>query len=786
MAITGLSCRRLASASVTTLLALTTPDAGHAESAVQVHIAATTLDRALLQLSLQTGIDIVSTEPGLSRINIPTINGRLKAANVLNRLLAGSGYRAKHIRGGYRVVVDTSGHKARSHADNPPTGEASKDIIVTASKQRVDLRRYPGSINIVDLAARARDGSEAGDDDMIAQSMPIIERTALGPGRNKLFVRGIADSSFTGATQSTVSVYFGDVQLAYSGADPDIKLVDVARVEVLEGPQGTLYGAGSIGGIVRITPNPVDLSAIHASATAGGSTTIGGAPGFDTAAMVNVPLMDDKLAVRAVGYRSRDGGYIDDPLRGLTDINHTDTVGGRLAMTAKPGDGWTIDGGVLLQMIDTDDTSYTYLGGPPLARRSRLAQPFSSRIFQARLAIAKHWADGLELYSTTGFVDYQSNEAFDASTPAKPTQIYLNSFDNQLLTQETRLSHTGTHSNWVVGFALLQNTNAQNRALGPIGMPEDIVGVTNIARSASIFGEFTLTVLPRLRATLGVRGTIGGNEAMPSDGQSHGGFFGGQETKRADPTLALTYRVDDALSLYARYQTGYRTGGLAVARGVGRVAEFAPDSITMLESGFRFRRGGLHPLTLGAAIAYAHWTNIQADLFSRAGQPFTTNLGDAQILSVEANASWEPIVGLHGEASVLFAQNEVTGPIADTSVRGNRRLAQVPNIAANAALGYHWKVGARDTIDLGMNGQYIGRALLGTGDFLDISHPDYLRLGASVTWTRGHVATSLSAENLLNSQTNQFSLGNPLILASRDQLTPLRPLTVRLGVSVGW
>jgi outer membrane receptor protein involved in Fe transport len=73
----------------------------------------------------------------------------------------------------------------------------------------------------------------------------MLFSTQLGPGRNKLFIRGVADSSFTGPTQATVGQYLGDVRLNYNAPDPDLNLYDIARVEVVEGPQGTLYGAGS-------------------------------------------------------------------------------------------------------------------------------------------------------------------------------------------------------------------------------------------------------------------------------------------------------------------------------------------------------------------------------------------------------------------------------------------------------------------------------------------------------------------------------------------------------------
>jgi outer membrane receptor protein involved in Fe transport len=263
-------------------------------------------------------------------------------------------------------------------------------------------------------------------------------------------------------------------------------------------------------------------------------------------------------------------------------------------------------------------------------------------------------------------------------------------------------------------------------------------------------------------------------------------IYTGQETKRIDPTVALTYRINDGLSVYARFQTGYRTGGLAVARGVGRVAAFAGDDIIMGEVGFRMIHQTQHPLTLSGALAYARWNNIQADLFSRLGQPFTTNLGDARILTLEGNAHWEPITGFGLQAAVLYANSSVDGPIANTSVRNNRRLAQVPSVAANVGVDYSWKLHGKDRMQIAATADYFGQAVLGTGDYLDIRHPRYAVLSSSISWTHHKLTTTLSADNLLNIKADRFSLGNPLMLASRNQLTPLRPRTIRLGATIAW
>jgi outer membrane receptor protein involved in Fe transport len=255
---------------------------------------------------------------------------------------------------------------------------------------------------------------------------------------------------------------------------------------------------------------------------------------------------------------------------------------------------------------------------------------------------------------------------------------------------------------------------------------------------------------------------------------------------RVDPTIAVNYRISDELTTYARFQTGYRTGGLAVARTVGRVAEFDRDEIVMGEVGFRLGRPGVRRISVDGAVAYAHWKNIQADLFDRRGQPFTINLGDARILSIEGNVDWQPLPGLRAKLSALYASNEVTGPLADTSVRNNRRLAQVPSIAGSGSLAYGWTAGRRSGFEIGSSVDFVGRAVLGTGDYLDVSHPAYGILGAHLRWSRGPLVTTLAADNLLDSRADRFPFGNPFALGQRTQTTPVRPMTVRLGTSFSW
>lgn len=773
------------------LLVASAPAAARADDP-RIAIPAEPLDRALTALARQSGCDIISTEPGLARVRARPVSGKMTPREALRRLLDGTGYRAVAVdarsfrieRGGAVALAQPTPRRKR-----PPPPAPTGDIIVTASKQGSTLLRFPGSALLIGGFAPSNDAARSVDMDDVARATPVLQNTELGEGRNKIFIRGIADSSFNGATQSTASLYFDEVPLGFAGPEPSLNLYDMKSVEVLEGPQGTLYGSGAIGGIIRLTPNAVDLAHVGASLAAGVTATQGGAPGFDTEGMINVPILDDHVALRVVGYRTRDGGFIDDPSRGRDDINRTDTVGGRATLAVAPGEGWSIELGALAQRIAAADAQYAETTDGRLARRSMFAQPYSDDIMLVRGVVRKHWDSGLELVSATGYVDLRTADTFDATRAIGsigPT-VYINQQNDTLIVEETRLSRSVPgHIGWLVGVAYLHDRDIQARSLGPPDQQRDIIGVTNQTDSVSAFGEAIWPVTDQLALTAGARATSARTDGEPSVTPRNASFIQGRATRRVDPTLAASWLIGRHTALFARVQSGYRTGGLAVATGIGRVEDFGSDSIAVGELGLRKQRGGATGLELTTAISYARWRDIQADLYTRRGQPYTANIGNADIIGLETTGDYVPVRGLHASFAFLYTHNVVDGPLALLSTRANRRLPETPAFAGNAGLAYRW-AGAHDAIwDAGVSGRYVGRSVLGTGDFLDVSQGKYATLDAQLGWRRHRFGVTLAGDNLADATANRFSLGNPTILAARQQTTPLRPRSVRLGFSVGW
>jgi len=746
--------------------------------------AETTLQTALLQLAARSGEEIVSLEPGLRAIRVHLPPASLPLETALRQMLRGTGYRAERIGPhGYRIVRIAPRRAAPVVPSSPVPGDAP-DVIVTASKQHVPLLRFPASITNVVSHADAMTGPTSSIADAV-RSTPVLQATALGVGRDKIFIRGIADSSFPGMTQATTSYYLDDVQMNYSTPEPGLALVDVRGIEVMEGPQGTLYGAGAIGGIVRIIPNPAQPGVYHAGITASASATVDGSPGGDISGFVNLPFAGDSAAVRLVGYRAHEGGYIDDPTLGRRAINELDRVGGRGAVRVEIGNGWQIDASVLGQRNSSGDAQYVDSGSNELIRSARIAQPYWNSVVLGRVHIRKRWDSGLEFVSVSGVSQYDADDWFDA-TPRRSRYAvaYKTTRADLLWTQEIRLSQSRPDGqSWVVGAAILRNRDALNRLLGPTRDPIEIIGVTNVSQNLSLFGEFTEPLTRRLSVTIGVRATRAQVDGSPSIKPRAGDLVRGRVTRRVDPTLALSWQLAPRISIYARYQSGFRTGGLAVARGIGRVAEFKSDRIEMGEVGVRRLREGTTGVDVSAALSYARWHDIQADLIDRRGQPFTANIGNARILTAEVSANWAPVAPLRFDLSALYTANRVIGPFASSSHIHNRRLPDTPPFSAHGGFNYSWSA-LGGVMRLGAAIDHIGRSVLGSGRNFDIGQGRYTAVSARAEWTRRDLTLWLAGDNLTNGRGNRFAFGNPFTLANRDQRTPLRPAMVMLGMKI--
>lgn len=766
-----------------------------AQDRVPVNIPSGRLSDALIMLAEQSRFTIGTSDTALATIRSRPVRGRMSVRAALDRLLAGTGYRAMFVgTRAVRIVRAPPAPPPRRAAPAPRTAPAAPlpaqiepEIIVTASKQGIALDRFGGTVHLVDL--RNEDSSRFGarGSDAILNQLPMLASTSLGPGRNKIYIRGVADSSFNGPSQSIVGQYLGDVRLTYNAPDPDLHLYDMRRVELLEGPQGTLYGTGSLGGILRLVPNAPDPSGFSGSASAGLLATRHGGWGGDGSLMVNLPLVAGRLALRAVGYASTDGGYIDDVGRGLRDVNRTSVHGGRATLRWEPGDRWQIELGGLAQYIAGRDGQYAMRGLPPLSRRSNLAQPFDNDYTLGQLTVRKRWA-GVELVSATGLVRHDLETRFDATgfpETAGP-QLYTEDVGITLISNETRISQPDAQGEgWVVGWSLLHDISRISRSLGPPAAPLPIAGVRNETNEAALFGQYSIPLTSRLIATLGGRMTYSESLGMPLDAPDDD-----NEPKRTDfrasPTAALTWQAADRLLVYARYQEGFRAGGLAVSPtgSASSAQRFESDSLGSIEAGLRLGRRGADAFVIDAAISYADWSDIQADLIDARGLPYTTNLGDGRIYGFEFEATWRVAPWLSFDAAAFLNDSALSDPNPDFA---DADVGDLPNIAnAGARAAAHFRTKITPTLSLAVDGsvRYVGESHLGAGGPTDLDQGGFVEGDIGARLDFGRFGLSLDIDNVGDVQGNRFSFGNPFSLADRTQVTPLRPRTIRLGLDV--
>ena len=714
----------------------------------------------------------------------------------LGRIAAGSGLEVKRLGPSSFLLVAAA---ARSFPVRPsrvvpapirtkPAAEAfvpAPEIVVTASKRGTLLPRYAGQFQRIEGSDLTRNGL-LGSEAIESRSVGLTS-THLGAGRNKLFIRGIADSSFSGPTQSPVGQYFGDMRTGYSGPDPDLRLVDMESVEVLEGPQGTLYGAGTLGGIVLLTPAPARPGVWEGRIGTGASSTAHGDPGLDLSGVLNVPLLAGS-ALRVVGYRVREGGYIDNRLTGERDINRLRVTGGRAQFTAALAPDWQVDINGIGQWIDGCDSQYADRG--TLDRSSAVSQPFASDYALGSLVVREEQGD-VRFRSTTGASWQGIDEQFDASTGMGQQALGQRS-RARAISNETRLWRPMRDGwSWLVGVSSIAHRYAIDRSLRTDGSSLPLAGSENRVREFTAFGEVGVSLGQSVEASAGLRYTRSslegsGSNVTPAIAATLATSQGARREQRVLPSVSLIVKPDDGWSLYARYQQGFRPGGLSIASDSARL--FRNDMLGTAEAGVRFGQPGVDPLAFQGNVTLSHWRDIQADFLDSSGLPVTDNIGDGKVVSASVNAAIRPWSALQIDAGVAVNNGKVDRPTeaylalmrgAD-GTDGEMRIPNIARVVGRVGARWNQPLSGGD-LQAEIYARYVGKSRLGIGPRLGEAQGDYLDSGASVSLTQGARSYSLSVTNLADQLGNRFAFGAP-VLDGAGQGTPLRPRTLRFGI----
>ncbi len=589
---------------------------------------------------------------------------------------------------------------AASQAQQPEGDE----IIVTAQKREQALLDVPQSISVV--TAETLENLHATRFSDYLTRLPSANIVETQAGNSRIVLRGVN----TGGVGATVATYvdetpFGSATALANGAilTPDIDPFDLARVEVLRGPQGTLYGANSLGGLVKFVTVEPGTSSFGGAAELGVEGVSHGDTAWWGRAAVNVPLSDN-AAFRASGFYRQDPGYIDDPSLGK-DINDGKTYGGRVSFLVRPTDRLTVRASVHLQNIRSNGTNEVDLD--PVTFKPAYGRLTQSRVLQQPNNIDYRIYNGtidydfgsVGLVSSTSYGTLDQTAVVDASSVYGPLLTFFfgvplgaavdQGMTQRRFTQEVRLASTGKQTiEWTVGGfytreknELTQNLYGVDAETGDLFPGLDglvIVALPSRYREYAGFANATWHISPKFDLTAGGRYSHNSQSVVQkTDGLLAGGassFDGKSSDNVFTYSVAPTFKPNKNTRIYARVAKGYRPGGpnaVSPLAPEGVPRQFGPDTTTNYELGVKTETND-RLLTFEASAFLIDWKDIQL-LAQVEGFGVNTNGGSARSKGVEVTVGVNPNrnLSLFANGSYVDAYLTKDAPIIVGGVKGD-------------------------------------------------------------------------------------------------------------------
>lgn len=768
------------------------------------------LRAALVQLAIQARVSISIGDAAGCAATGNAVAGRLPLEVALTRLLEGTGCTFHWIDAGAVEIAKSPAmpkpppvvRSAAATSSAAPAG-ALDEVVVVATRRPTRPDRLAYAVSARDQTSLDELGvRDVGD---LAATIPSMIVTNLGAGRDKILLRGLSDGPLTGRTQSMVGVYLDEVRLTYNAPDPDLRLVDMARVEVLRGPQGALYGAGSLGGVIQLVTNPPRADRFEASLNAANGWTYGGAGSSVVEAVVNLPLTAERGALRLVGYRESQGGYFQNEALGRGHVNQTLRIGGRMSATVEVGEHWTASAGLVAQGINSNDSQYRVAGAPPYTRRNPVAEPHDNDFAEAHLGLKGEF-DGIEAKWTTAFVRHRLVSRYDATSappvaaPSGPVAYDDEDAIGSLVSEATLSSPPDATLSWLAGAFYSRSRQGVGLSLTSLSAsPTKLFSEVRHDRldEAALFGELLLPLSRRVSLTLGGRAFLSDAEARSEPGPATSGPapFSGQVSRTGfAPKVVLAYRRDAALLLYVQAAEGYRAGGINTSGPPGQAFSgdggsepnrfYQGDELWSLEAGVRASAWDGR-LVIRSAVFEAIWRNIQSDQLLGSGLPFTANIGDGR------NSGWELEAGytagsLRLQGNLLVNAPELNRANPAFPARPDLGLAGAPGVSAGISVHYGRPLPGGRRLEFDGRYAYVGASHLTFDARTSPPMGGYANGRVAATLADDRWRLTLAMENPADAQGNTFAYGNPFSLRDQRQLTPLRPTTVTLGLAVAY
>jgi outer membrane receptor protein involved in Fe transport len=766
---------------------------------IRFNVEAQAYPEALLDLAQQANVTLIGAAACSGYSREPLV-ATVTLEQALATLLAGAPCTWRVIAPG-AVEVSPLPRAEAAKLSSPVT---VTELLVTATKRVRNTRELAVAVTAIPRAGvQATGATDAGE---AASQFAGVLATNLGPGRNKLLLRGLSDGAYSGRTRSTVATYLDDIPVNYNAPDPDLRLVDVERVEVARGPQGALFGAGSMSGVYRIVTRKPDLEQFSAELRASGAITKGGSPSSSVEGHLNVPVLPYQLGLRLSAYHEVQGGYLDDILQNRSNVDRTARRGARLIATYEPNDAWTATVTLAGQHLRSDDTHYTS-PGLGLKRAVRTPEPHVNDIELATATVRRSWG-WAELTSSTGYVRHRYGSVYDSTaTKANYTEfadkaIYAERTRTNLIVQDLFLNSRGAGPvEWLVGaYGSYTTVNQRTEFLAQLPFAAPLVHVygdhrRDYVREAAAYGEASYEFAPGWTVALGGRAfdietrtksDVVSENFLPRSLDRTTRFTG------FSPKLSVQWKFADGDLAYAVVSEGYRSGGVNSGGAVALSAlreTFSPDRLVNYELGLKLSAMS-DRLSLNSAVFYSVWDDIQTDQFRDSGIAYTTNAGDARVLGLETELSFRARNGLSAQLNGRFSNTKTSGVNPDFRPSLVNGLPGAPAISGGGLLSYERGIFGDWTLRLVGQATYVGRSRV-TFDAAQPKMGGYARTRLSAEVLGVVESTPVAAQvyviNPLDSFSDTFAFGNPFLPpppAPRvRQITPQRPVTVGVTLS---
>jgi iron complex outermembrane recepter protein len=583
-------------------------------------------------------IAIVTREDQLQ--SAPTRKERIRSSSEAGQS-AGERWRLAR---GVGVVATSAGATAPETTNRATELEAValEEVVVTAQKRAQRLIDVP--LSVVALSGETLE--RAGVDTLLdmSRAVPGLVVSDAGGGFIRYYIRGIGNIYGSPST-ALVGVYLDEADVTSSSTSQlDLRTQDIERVEVLKGPQGTLYGAGSSGGTIRFITRDPQLDRYTAAGDLDVYLTDGGASSQAVSAVLNLPVVEDVFGLRMVGNFSDLGGWVDQPAAGRSDTNNQRLRELRVKGLWQPIENLAVEGMLYLHRNDGDglasstDERYQVDVATDTTRRLPFTTDFDIYNLTATYEVAQ-----LTILSSSTYVDNSALFSLSQKYAIEPAPAPLfevlsngNDTDTRVFTQEIRLNAQGERLGWTAG-AFYKDVFFRNRNLIELSQGDANFGAIELfgeesSKSGSLFGDINYALTQRVEIGAGIRYFTDDLQSFDGETRRDGSFHS------VDPRVYFSYGFSPDVRLYVSAADGFRSGGFNSENG--ELTTFDPEKVRSYELGVKASVLE-HRLSMEAAVFYSNYDDIQMFRLDASNLGSIDNGGDAHVKGIDVAIDWQ-------------------------------------------------------------------------------------------------------------------------------------------------